>query len=102
MIQLGLGSNFAAKVFDRIGRCFVKRQNLHRTFATQHLMDGFKNLSHAALPNPVDNDVRPERQLAASGTQLISLVGRDHFHLHQFRRNSFVADLVRMSQFALA
>ena len=61
VIQFCLGPDLAAKVLDRVRCGFVERQNFDRTLAAQHLMDGLKNLPHAALPDPIGNHVRPER-----------------------------------------
>ena len=90
MIQFRLRTNFTAKVYDRFGGGFVKREDFDRRLATQHLMDRFKDLPHTALPDPVGDDVGAQVQLGATGKQLVRLVRGKIVQLDQHGRQFFV------------
>ena len=76
MIKLRLGANLASEVGDRLGGRLVHRQHFNRALAAHHLVDRLEHLAHAALADPVGDDVGPQVQLGAPRFQLFGLVIR--------------------------
>ena len=102
VVKLSLGANLSAEVLDCFWSSLVQRQNFDGRFPSEHLMNGFEDLPHSTLSDPVGNDVRAKVKFGTSCQQLVGLISRDDFHfdkhlsqllLVDFGRNARVASL---------
>ena len=90
MVELCLRANLTREVDDRLRRRLVERQDLDRRFATHHFVNGLEHLPHAALANPVGNDVGTQIEFAASFLELVRLIRCQHIQLDELSRQLVV------------
>jgi len=92
VIELGLRSNLAFEIFNRLVRRLMNRQHFDGTFAAHHIVNRFEDLSHAALADEIRDDIRPQIEFVFPGQHLVGLIRRDNFHFDQLVGQSLISN----------
>ena len=90
MVQLGLRADLTREIDDRLRSRLVDRQDFDGRFASHHFVHGLEHLAHAALADPVGDDVRAQIEFAASFLELVRLIRREYVQFDQSSRQLVV------------